>query len=173
MLIGDFNSNTIWDRKRRAGNHSNVVKFLEEKGIYSTYHLHHKQVQGKERHPTLYLYRHLDKPYHLDYCFVSADMACNLKSVKIGDHDFWTKYSDHVPVIVTFKNDSSINSRGKVSRKENKEQRRKINLFCFASYFFFAPLREYLFTNLSVVFIACNNCKSIPMGCEIYKSIQH
>ena len=120
MLVGDFNSNTIWDRKRRAGNHSNVVKFLEEKGIYSTYHLHHKQVQGKERHPTLYLYRHLDKPYHLDYCFVSADMAAKLKSVKIGDHDFWTKYSDHVPVIVTFKNDSSINSRGKVSRKETK-----------------------------------------------------
>jgi exodeoxyribonuclease III len=26
MLAGDFNSNTIWDRKRRAGNHSNVVK---------------------------------------------------------------------------------------------------------------------------------------------------
>ena len=33
ILAGDFNSNTIWDRKRRAGNHSNVVKYLEEKGI--------------------------------------------------------------------------------------------------------------------------------------------
>ena len=102
ILIGDFNSNTIWDKKRRAGNHSNVVRRLEEKGIYSCYHLHHKQVQGKEEHPTLYMYRHKDKPYHIDYCFVSADMAEKINSVEIGDYDFWTKYSDHVPVIVTF-----------------------------------------------------------------------
>ncbi|MEP6713424.1 MAG: endonuclease/exonuclease/phosphatase family protein [Ferruginibacter sp.] len=104
IIAGDFNSNTIWDRKRREGNHSNVVKFLESKGIFSTYHLHHKQAQGTEEHPTLYLYRHQDKPYHIDYCFVSADMAEKLESVEIGDYDFWTKYSDHVPVIVTFDN---------------------------------------------------------------------
>ena len=102
ILIGDFNSNTIWDRKRRAGNHSNVVKRLEEKGIYSCYHLHHKQMQGKEQHPTYYLYRHQDKPYHLDYCFVSADLSERIKSVQIGEYDYWSPYSDHMPVIITF-----------------------------------------------------------------------
>jgi len=102
MLIGDFNSNTIWDRKYREGNHSNVVKRLEEKGIFSCYHLHHKQVQGKEQHPTFYLYRHKNKPYHLDYCFASADMTDKIQTVEIGDFDFWMQYSDHVPVIVTF-----------------------------------------------------------------------
>jgi exodeoxyribonuclease III len=102
ILVGDFNSNTIWDRKYRAGNHSNVVKRLEEKGIFSCYHLHHKQVQGKEKHPTFYLYKHKDKPYHLDYCFASADMISKIQSVEIGDYDFWKQYSDHVPVIVTF-----------------------------------------------------------------------
>ena len=102
LLIGDFNSNTIWDRKRRISNHSNVVKLLEGKGILSTYHLHYKQVQGAEEHPTLYLYRHKDKPYHLDYCFASVDLAERLTSVEVGDHGFWTKYSDHVPVMVTF-----------------------------------------------------------------------
>jgi exodeoxyribonuclease-3 len=61
MLIGDFNSNTIWDKQHRESNHSNVVKFLEEKEIYSSYHLYHQQVQGKEKHPTLYMYRHKDK----------------------------------------------------------------------------------------------------------------
>ncbi|WP_276505040.1 endonuclease/exonuclease/phosphatase family protein [Terrimonas pollutisoli] len=101
ILIGDFNSNTIWDRKRRAGNHSNVVKHLEEKGIYSCYHLHHQQVQGSEQHPTYYLYRHQDKPYHLDYCFVSADLSEKIKSVEIGDYDYWSPYSDHMPVIIT------------------------------------------------------------------------
>jgi exonuclease III len=104
ILAGDFNSNTIWDRKRRAGNHSNVVKFLEEKKISSAYHLHHQQEQGKEKHPTYYLYRHADKPYHLDYCFASADLAKQIQSVEIGEYSYWSKYSDHVPVIVTFKN---------------------------------------------------------------------
>ena len=102
LLIGDFNSNTIWDRKRRVGNHSTVVKRLEERGIHSCYHLHHNQVQGKEQHPTFYLYKHKDKPYHIDYCFASADMADKIESVEIGEHDFWMKYSDHMPVIITF-----------------------------------------------------------------------
>ena len=103
MLVGDFNSNTIWDRKYRAGNHSNVVKRLEEKGIFSCYHLHHQQIQGKEAHPTFYLYRHKDKPYHLDYCFASADMAEKIVSVEIGEYEIWKPYSDHVPVMVTYR----------------------------------------------------------------------
>jgi len=105
MFIGDFNSNTIWDRKKpRSGSHSDVVKQLESKGIFSTYHIHHKQIQGMEQHPTFYLYRHKDKPYHLDYCFASADMLERLQSVDVGEYDFWIKYSDHVPLIVTFDN---------------------------------------------------------------------
>ena len=43
------------------------------------------------------------KTYHIDYCFASNDIAENLKSVKVGDYDFWMQHSDHVPVIVTFK----------------------------------------------------------------------
>ena len=102
ILAGDFNSNTIWDRPKRIGNHSAVVKRLEEKKIYSIYHWHYKQEQGKEKHPTLYMYRHKDKPYHIDYCFVSADLLTKLQSVEIGKHRFWTKHSDHVPLIVSF-----------------------------------------------------------------------
>ena len=102
ILVGDFNSNTIWDRKYREGNHSNVVKRLAEKGIASCYHLHHNQTQGKEEHPTFYLYRHQDKAYHLDYCFASADLTKKIMEVEIGAYDFWMQYSDHVPVMVTF-----------------------------------------------------------------------
>lgn len=105
ILAGDFNSNTIWDRKYRTGNHSHVVDHLQKKGITSCYHLHHKQIQGKEEHPTHYLYRHQDKPYHLDYCFASSDFANKIQLVEIGDFGFWKQYSDHVPVIVTFHED--------------------------------------------------------------------
>jgi len=103
LLIGDFNSNTMWDKKRRISNHSNVVKRLEEKGILSCYHVHHKQEQGKELHPTYYLYRHKDRPYHLDYCFASKDIIKKIRSVEIGEYHYWSAYSDHVPLIITFK----------------------------------------------------------------------
>lgn len=102
ILAGDFNSNTIWDRPRREGNHSTVVKHLEAKGICSVYHHYFQQEQGMETHPTHYLYRHRDKPYHLDYCFASADMMSRLKTVEVGDFDSWKAYSDHVPVMASF-----------------------------------------------------------------------
>ena len=101
VLAGDFNSNTIWDRKSRIGNHSDVVKFLEERNIHSAYHAHHQMKQGKEAHPTHYLYRHENKPYHLDYCFVSSPWFERITEVEIGSHANWSAYSDHVPVMVT------------------------------------------------------------------------
>jgi exodeoxyribonuclease III len=110
ILAGDFNSNSIWDRKSREGNHSDVVNFLAQKGIYSTYHLYHGQAQGKEDHATHYLYRHKNKPYHLDYCFASANLAGKLQGVEIGDYEYWSPFSDHVPVIVSFKDDPQLNS---------------------------------------------------------------
>lgn len=103
ILIGDFNSNTIWDKKHRLSNHSTMVKRLEDKNIFSCYHLHFNQTQGKEQHPTQYMYRHKDKPYHLDYCFVSGDLAECLTLVEVGEYDAWRSHSDHVPVMVTFK----------------------------------------------------------------------
>lgn len=103
ILIGDFNSNTIWDKPKRTGNHSDVVKHLEEKKIHSTYHYYFDHEQGHEKHPTLYMYRHKDKPYHIDYCFASQDILKHLKSVEIGEFNSWTKFSDHVPVITSFK----------------------------------------------------------------------
>jgi exodeoxyribonuclease III len=102
ILAGDFNSNTIWDKPRREWNHSTVVEVLQKKGIESVYHRHFNQIQGKENHPTLFMYRHFDKPYHIDYCFASKQMLKQLKSVTIGDFDFWKPYSDHVPLITTF-----------------------------------------------------------------------
>jgi len=102
LLAGDFNSNTIWDKPRREGNHSTVVAQLEAKNIHSVYHRFFKQEQGKEKHPTLFMYRHIKKPYHLDYCFASADLANAISNVTIGKHKDWCSYSDHTPLMVTF-----------------------------------------------------------------------
>jgi exodeoxyribonuclease III len=102
ILAGDFNSNTIWDKPRREGNHSTLVKKLAEKGIDSAYHSFLKQEQGKEAHPTLYMYRQKNKPYHIDYCFASKKIIDSIRSVEVGDHERWCRYSDHVPLIVDF-----------------------------------------------------------------------
>ena len=102
ILAGDFNSNVIWDKLHRKSNHSMVVERLKNLNIFSSYHTYQKSSQGLEEHPTFFLYRHKNKPYHIDYCFVSADLADKIKSVKIGDFDFWIKHSDHLPLIVTF-----------------------------------------------------------------------
>jgi len=102
MFIGDFNSNSVWDKPRREGNHTALVALLEEQNIYSTYHLYYQQLQGKEAHPTFYLYRHQDKPYHLDYCFASTDFIQKMKTVTVGTYEDWYKYSDHQPLAIDF-----------------------------------------------------------------------
>ena len=102
ILIGDFNSNTIWDKLPRKVNHSTVVALLENNKIYSAYHKFYNHKQGQEEHKTLFMYRHKDKPYHIDYCFVSTDFAEKISDVKIGTYEEWTEHSDHAPLIVTF-----------------------------------------------------------------------
>lgn len=102
ILAGDFNSNTLWDRPHREGNHSTLVDKLAEKNIFSTYHTFYGQTQGQEEHPTLFMYRHLDKPYHIDYCFASADFIERLIDVEVGLYNDWTHCSDHKPLSVTF-----------------------------------------------------------------------
>lgn len=102
ILTGDFNSNSIWDRKKRDFDHTRVVNHLAQKNITSCYHKYFKQEQGKEKHPTQYMYRHKDKPYHLDYCFASGILVSKLKKVSVGSHSEWCEYSDHCPVITTF-----------------------------------------------------------------------
>ena len=104
ILIGDFNTNVIFDKKTKAGSHGNMVAKLARKGIVSAYHVRHKQVQGAERDPTFYLYRHQDKPYHLDHCFISADLLSRLKKMEIGKYEDWHKLSDHAPMMVSFRN---------------------------------------------------------------------
>ncbi|WP_394746772.1 exonuclease/endonuclease/phosphatase family protein [Spongiimicrobium salis] len=102
LIVGDFNSNTIWDRPGREANHSNIVKKLKQYGIESTYHYLRNEAQGKERQATFYLYRNKKKPYHLDYCFASSFFMGQLKKVQVGSHKKWAAQSDHSPLIVDF-----------------------------------------------------------------------
>jgi exodeoxyribonuclease III len=102
ILVGDFNSNKIWDNKSRVGNHSDVVTKLAENNIQSIYHRHFEMEQGKEKNSTFFLQRNINKPYHIDYCFASADILDKVLNLEIGTYQNWTTYSDHSPLIVDF-----------------------------------------------------------------------
>jgi exodeoxyribonuclease III len=104
ILIGDFNSNQIWDYKERVGNHSDVVGFLKERNIYSLYHLQNSVNHGEEKDSTFFMYRKKDRPYHVDYCFVSKQILNNGYNLILGPVDEWIDLSDHLPMVIEILN---------------------------------------------------------------------
>ncbi|NAS31567.1 endonuclease/exonuclease/phosphatase family protein [Flavobacteriaceae bacterium R38] len=102
IIAGDFNSNSYWDKPNREANHTNIVYKLNKERINSAYHVFYKEEQGHEKKPTFFLYKDIDKPYHLDYCFASDYFTKRLKDVIIGTHKDWKTYSDHMPLIIDF-----------------------------------------------------------------------
>jgi endonuclease/exonuclease/phosphatase family metal-dependent hydrolase len=102
VIVGDFNSNAIWDEWDRWWNHSDVVRELKELGIESIYHKVTGEEQGKESAPTLYFQRNLSRPYHIDYIFGAERFAERTKTLEIGQADKWLTLSDHMPIICEF-----------------------------------------------------------------------
>lgn len=100
FVIGDFNSNAIWDVWDRWWNHSDVVGELSKLGIQSLYHHQHTEKQGGERVPTFYMHRNLSRPYHIDYVFLPESYLLSA-CLEIGKPDRWLEHSDHVPLFIT------------------------------------------------------------------------
>ena len=102
LIIGDFNSNKIWDHDRpvRIANHSQVVDYLAKFNIFSIYHKYHKEDQGNESINTFYMYRNISKGYHIDYCFASNSLYNIITNFTIDEYHNWMNYSDHCPIIL-------------------------------------------------------------------------
>jgi len=98
IIIGDFNSNKIWDKTDRWWNHSDVINDLESIDIHSLYHHQFGEEQGNESHPTFYLHRNEEKPYHIDYAFVSKEYLNS--NLELGEKEMWLSVSDHLPIIL-------------------------------------------------------------------------
>ena len=102
LVLGDLNSNVIWDKPDRWWSHSGVVKELNEIGLQSIYHHKTGELQGLEQTPTFYLQRNKSKPYHIDYAFASSDLI-NTCDLEIGKFEEWITSSDHMPLVVEIK----------------------------------------------------------------------
>jgi endonuclease/exonuclease/phosphatase family metal-dependent hydrolase len=100
ILMGDFNSNKQFDRKRPVNNHSAVVASLKEHGIASTYHHFYNEAQGEESWPTQFMNRDRSRSFHLDYCFLPESWLPRITSLQIGSYADWVSLSDHCPLRV-------------------------------------------------------------------------
>ena len=100
IIAGDFNANACWDHQHRPDrNFSALARRLGELGLVSAYHAFFGEELGNESRATFHLYRHKDRPFHLDYCFIPKSWLPRLRSVEVGSRRKWGKWSDHLPVI--------------------------------------------------------------------------
>ena len=99
ILIGDFNSNQCWDEKERVGNHTDVVTFLNKLNIESVYHKQNNEAHGQESQKTFFMYRNIQKPYHIDYIFASHNITQNGYKLTLESPLKWIDKSDHIPLI--------------------------------------------------------------------------
>jgi exonuclease III len=99
LIVGDFNSNTIWDEWDRWWNHSDVVRELKEIEIESLYHNRMKENQGQETINTFFLHKDINKGYHIDYCFASKEIFNKVDNFSIEPYEKWRDVSDHSPII--------------------------------------------------------------------------
>lgn len=98
VIVGDFNSNTIWDSWDRWWNHTDIVTTLRDSGIESVYHSLSREEQGKETKKTLFHRKDQSNGYHIDYVFSPIRMLNATDKFMIGDSDDYIEQSDHVPL---------------------------------------------------------------------------
>jgi exonuclease III len=102
IIVGDFNSNAIWDYKRSECTHSNCVKQLREIQIESVFHSLEGVNHGNELDYTFFMYKNEDKKYHIDYFFAPTALLERTKEFRIESFKEWAALSDHVPLIWEF-----------------------------------------------------------------------
>ena len=97
VVAGDFNSNHQWD-KHPHNHHASMVSDLAEHGLVSAYHSQ-KLAEDLEK-PTFYMQRNEQKPFHIDYIFMTKEWMELVEKFEIGAVADWRQHSDHMPLSI-------------------------------------------------------------------------
>jgi len=106
ILIGDFNSNIIWNGcYRKEQNHSTLIEKLEKIGIKEC-----SSLSENKNNTYIYYTKNGEKQVIDDYCFASVKMSDSSKLSVPGSDEWiltngvkrWRGLSDHCPIIVDF-----------------------------------------------------------------------
>ncbi|GLB47536.1 hypothetical protein WR164_15150 [Philodulcilactobacillus myokoensis] len=79
LIMGDFNSNVIWNYKHKFSNQNNFNDITRRHGIVSAYHLVNKESFGNEHDFTFRMYKHFNQKYHMDYAYAAKDKIVDFK----------------------------------------------------------------------------------------------
>lgn len=96
ILIGDFNSNVIWDHEHGYRTHTDFNRLMHSIDHVSAYHEQTNEPFGEETQPSFYMHRKVDRPYHIDYAYLPTDQKYK---ISFGNRNFLS-YSDHLPLIL-------------------------------------------------------------------------
>lgn len=102
IIIGDFNSNAIWNPQHAKATHNDTVDYLRQYHIESVYHQRTGEEPGQEKRNTYSFWKRLDRCFHIDYCFASEALLQRCSDLIIPDFENWLDKSDHVPLVIDF-----------------------------------------------------------------------
>lgn len=105
VLAGDFNSNSLWDRRHGKKNHTRLVARLHEFGLESAYHVTRTEAHGAETEKTYQASGPDRRQYHIDYVFLPRSWRPRLLGCGFGDAPTWFQLSDHRPMLVELADD--------------------------------------------------------------------
>lgn len=103
IIMGDFNlDKRVPSSYTGIGGYKKMMDLFEGYGLKSCYHSLSNEEFGSEGQATYYHYGKMDKPFHIDYCFVSEDILQSMEQFKIGLGKEYLPFSDHVPLVLEF-----------------------------------------------------------------------
>lgn len=103
IVMGDFNlDKRVPSSYTGVGGYNKIIDLFEGYDLKSCYHSISKEAFGSESKATYYHYSKSDRPFHLDYCFVSQHIIQGMKEFYIGSAEEYLPYSDHVPIAFEF-----------------------------------------------------------------------
>lgn len=102
IVAGDFNIDGAGALRRRSGAFSKVIDRFQDLGLASVYHTVWQEPFGAESSPTYFHHRNRARPFHIDFCFLSAPLLDRLRAVTVGKYEQWVDsgISDHVPLTI-------------------------------------------------------------------------